>query len=133
MTNKENLAEEKLLVYDAFIRSSDVIKQWVDKFSLFYSIQTDERDRLFSNCLLEQLVFRMASRLDGDRLVLCSGIVIHKVQINYLLNDVAQQIYDFASALKLHRIDPITTASMASLLFLDSNNSGKSHFQRLIK
>jgi hypothetical protein len=125
VTNKENLAEEKLLVYDGLVRSSDVIKQWVDKFSLFYSIHTNERDRLFSHCLLEQLVLRTASRIDCDRLVLCSGIVLHKIQINCLLGDVAQQIYDYSSTLKLHRIDGIVTASMASLLLLDSNNSGK--------
>lgn len=114
------------MIYDAFIRSADVIKQWVDKFCLFYSIQTSERDRLFSNCLLEQIVLRIASRIDGDRLVLCSGIVVHKVQINYLLGDVAQQIYDFASTLKLQRMDSIIIASLSSLLLLDSNNSGKS-------
>ena len=125
MTNKENVSEEKLMIYDALIRSSDVIKQWVDKFCLFYSIQTNERDRLFSNCLLEQIVLRTASRVDGDRLILCSGIVVHKVQMNYLLGDVSQQIYDFASTLKLQRMDSIIIASLASLLLLDSNNSGK--------
>ncbi|CAF1662220.1 unnamed protein product, partial [Adineta ricciae] len=67
VTTKENLCEEKSLVYDAITRSCDIIKQWVDKFCLFYSIQNNERDRLFSNCLLEQIVFRTATRLDGDR------------------------------------------------------------------
>ncbi|CAF2368457.1 unnamed protein product [Rotaria sp. Silwood2] len=122
VTNKESLCEEKLLVYDAFIRSCDIIKQWVDKFSLFYSIQNNERDRLYSNCLLEQIVFRTASRLDGDRVILCSGIVVHKVQMNYLLGDVAQQIYDYASTLKLQKIDSIIAATLASILLLDSNN-----------
>ena len=125
MTNKESLCEEKLLVYDALIRSGDLIKQWVDKFSLFYSIQTNERDRLYSNCLLEQIVFRTATRLDGDRVVLCSGIVVHKVQMNYLLGDVAQQIYDYGSTLKMHKIDSILAATLASILLLDSNNTGR--------
>lgn len=125
VTNKENLCEEKLLVYDALLRSSDIIKQWVDKFSLFYSIQGNERDRLYSNSLLEQLVFRTATRLDGDRVVLCSGIVVHKVQLNYLLGDVAQQIYDYGSTLKTHKIDSIISATLASILLLDSNNPGK--------
>lgn len=124
MTNKESLCEEKLLVYDALTRSCDIIKQWVDKFSLFYSIQNSERDRLYSNCLLEQIVFRTALRLDGDRLILCSGIVVHKVQINYLLTDVAQQLYDFASTLKLQKMDSIIAATLASILLLDSNNTG---------
>ncbi|UJR16224.1 hypothetical protein I4U23_003134 [Adineta vaga] len=123
VTNKESLCEEKLLVYDAFTRSCDIIKQWVDKFSLFYSIQNNERDRLFSNCLLEQIVFRTAIRLDGDRVVLCSGIVAHKVQVNYLLGDVAQLIYDYGSTLKMHKIDSIIAATLASILLLDSNNS----------
>jgi hypothetical protein len=125
VTNKESLCEEKLLVYDALTRSCDIIKQWVDKFSLFYSIQNNERDRLYSNCLLEQIVFRTATRLDGDRVVLCSGIVVHKVQINYLLGDVAQQIYDYGSTLKIHKIDSILAATLASILLLDSNNTGK--------
>jgi hypothetical protein len=125
VSNKENLCEEKLLVYDALIRSCDLIKQWVDKFSLFYSIQNNERDRLYSNCLLEQIVFRTATRLDGDRVVLCSGIVVHKVQINYLLGDVAQQIYDYGSTLKTQKIDSIIAATLASILLLDSNNPGK--------
>ena len=124
MTSKESLCEEKLLVYDSLTRSCDIIKQWVDKFSLFYSIQNNERDRLYSNCLFEQIVFRTASRLDSDRVVLCSGIVLHKVQINYLLGDVAQQIYDYASTLKMHKIDSIIAATLASLLLLDSNNPG---------
>ncbi|CAF1232618.1 unnamed protein product [Rotaria sordida] len=122
VTNKESVCEEKLLVYDALTRSCDIIKQWVDKFSLFYSIQNNERDRLYSNCLLEQIIFRTASRLDGDRVILCSGIVAHKVQINYLLGDVAQQIYDYASTLKLQKIDSIIAATLASILLLDSNN-----------
>ncbi|CAF4020112.1 unnamed protein product, partial [Rotaria magnacalcarata] len=122
VTNKESLCEEKLLVYDAFTRSCDIIKQWVDKFSLFYSIQNSERDRLYSNCLLEQIVLRTASRLDGDRVILCSGVVVHKVQMNYLLGDVAQQIYDYASTLKLQKIDSIIAATLASILLLDSNN-----------
>ena len=126
MSNKESLCEEKLLVYEALTRSCDIIKQWVDKFSLFYSIQNNERDRLFSNCVLEQLVFRTATRLDGDRVVLCSGIVVHKVQMNYLLGDVAQQIYDYGSALKIHKMDSILAANLASILLLDSNNPGKS-------
>ena len=125
MTNKENLSEEKLLVYDALIRSSDIIKQWVDKFSLFYSIQNTERDRLYSNCLLEQIIFRTATRLDGDRVVLCSGIVVHKVQMNNLLGDVAQQIYDYTSTLRIHKIDSIIAATLASILLLDSNNNGR--------
>jgi hypothetical protein len=125
VTNKESLCEEKLLVYDALTRSCDIIKQWVDKFSLLYSIQNNERDRLYSNCLLEQIVFRTATRIDGDRVVLCSGIVVHKVQINYLLGDVAQQIYDYASTLKIHKIDSILAATLASILLLDSNNTGQ--------
>lgn len=125
MANKESVCEEKLLVYEALTRSCDVIKQWADKFSLFYSIQNNERDRLFSNCLLEQIVFRMATRLDGDRVVLCSGIVAHKVQINYLLENVAQQIYDYGSTLKVHKIDSILAATLASILFLDPNNIGR--------
>jgi hypothetical protein len=125
VTNKESLCEEKLLVYDAFTRSSEIIKQWVEKFSLFYSIQNNERDRLYSNCLLEQIVFRTATRLDGDRVVLCSGIVVHKVQMNYLLGDVAQQIYEYGSTLKTHKIDSIIAATLASILLLDSNNPGK--------
>ena len=125
MSNKEGVCEEKLLVYEALTRSCDIIKQWVDKFSLFYSIQNTERDALFSNCLMEQIVFRTATRLDGDRVILCSGIVVHKVQMNYLLGDVAQQIYDYASTLKDHKIDPILAATLASILLLDSNNPGK--------
>jgi len=125
VTNKESLCEEKLLVYDAFIRSCDIIKQWVDKFCLFYSIQNNERDRLYSNCLLEQIVFRTATCLDGDRVVLCSGIVVHKVQMNYLLGDVAQHIYDYGSKLKTQKMDSIIAATLASILLLDSNNSGK--------
>ncbi|CAF3459637.1 unnamed protein product [Rotaria sp. Silwood1] len=123
VTSKENLCEEKLLVYDALSRSCDIIKQWVDKFSLFYSIQNNERDRLFSNCLLEQIIFRTAVRLDGDRVILCSGVVIHKIQMNYLLGDVAQQIYDYASTLKIHKIDSIVAATLSSILLLDSNNT----------
>lgn len=125
MTNKESLCEEKLIVYDAITRSCDIIKQWADKFALFYSIQNTERDRLYSNCLLEQIIFRTASRIEGDRVILCSGIVVHKVQLNYLLGDVAQQLYDYASTLRLQKLDPIMTATLASLLFLDSNNPGK--------
>ena len=125
LTSKEHLAEEKLLVYDVLIRSSEVIKQWVDKFAVFYSISTTDRDRLYSNCLFEQLVFRIATLVDNDRLVLCSAVVLHRVQVNYLLGDVAQQIYDYASTLKLQRIDSILSASLASLLLLDSNNAGK--------
>ncbi|CAF3722888.1 unnamed protein product [Rotaria magnacalcarata] len=123
VTSKENLCEEKLLVYDAFTRSCDIIKQWVDKFSLFYSIQNNERDRLYSNCLLEQIIFRTAARVDGDRVILCSGTVIHKIQMNYLLGDVAQQLYDYSSTLKLHKIDTIAAATLASILLLDSNNT----------
>jgi hypothetical protein len=125
VTNKESLCEEKILIYDALTRSCEIIKQWVDKFSLFYSIQNNERDRLYSNCLLEQIVFRTATRLDGDRVVLCSGMVAHKVQINYLLGDVAQHIYDFGSTLKTQKIDSIIAATLASILLLDSNNPGK--------
>lgn len=125
MTNKESLGEEKLLVYDALTRSCDIIKQWVDKFCLFYSIQNPERDRLYSNCLLEQIVFRTATRVDGDRIILCSGVVVHKIQINYLLGDVAQQLYDFASTLKHHKIDSIIAATLSSILLLDSNNTGR--------
>ncbi|CAF1682426.1 unnamed protein product, partial [Adineta ricciae] len=61
---------------------------------------------------------------DGDRVVLCSGIVVHKVQLNYLLGDVAQLIYDFGSTLKSHKIDSILAATLSSILLLDSNNSG---------
>ena len=125
MTNKETLCEEKILVYDALTRSSEVIKQWVDKFCLFYSIQNNERDRLYSNCLLEQIVFRTAIRVDGDRVVLCSGVVVHKVQMNYLLGEVAQHIYDYASTLKTYKIDSIIAATLSSILLLDSNNPGK--------
>jgi hypothetical protein len=125
VTNKESLCEEKLLVYDALTRSCDIIKQWVDKFSLFYSIQNNERDRLYSNCLLEQIVFRTATRIDGDRVVLCSGIVVHKIQLNYLLGDVAQQIYDYASTFKIYKMDSIIASTLASILLLDSNNPGK--------
>ncbi len=134
MANKESLCEEKLLIYDAFTRSCDIIKQWVDKFSLFYSIQNTERDRLYANCLLEQIVFRTATRLDGDRVVLCSGIVAHKVQINYLLGDVAQQIYDYGSTLKSQKLDSIIAATLASILLLDSNNQGKENgdFQKVV-
>jgi hypothetical protein len=125
VTNKESLCEEKLLVYDALTRSCDIIKQWVDKFSLFYSIQNNERDRLYSNCLFEQIVFRTATRIDGDRVVLCSGIVVHKIQLNYLLGDVAQQIYDYASTFKIYKMDSIIASTLASILLLDSNNPGK--------
>jgi hypothetical protein len=72
---------------------------------------------------LEQIVFRTATRLDGDRVVLCSCIVVHKVQMNYLLCDVAQQIYDYGSTLKIHKIDSILAATLASILLLDSNNT----------
>ena len=134
MTNKESLCEEKLLVYDALTRSCDVIKQWTDKFSLYYSIPSNERDRLYSNSLLEQIVFRTAIRIDGDRVIFCAGIVVHKIQLNYLLGDVAQQIYDFASSLKTFKIDSIIAATLTSLLLLDSNNPGKinSNFVRRI-
>lgn len=125
MTNKESLCEEKLLMYDALTRSGDIIKQWVDKFALFYSIQSNERDRLFANCLLEQIVLRTATRLDGDRVVLCSGVVVHKVQMNYLLGDVAQHIYDFGSTLKAQKMDSIIAATIASILLLDTNNPGE--------
>ena len=125
MTSKEHLAEEKLLVYEVLVRSSEVIKQWVDKFASFYSISTTDRDHLYSNCLFEQLVFRTATRVDNDRLVLCSGVVLHRVQINFLFGDVTQQIYDYASTLKLQRIDSVLSASLASLLFLDPSNTGK--------
>ena len=97
----------------------------MDKFCLFYSIQNNERDRLFSNCLLEQIVFRTATRLDGDRVVLCSGIVVHKVQMNYLLGDVAQSIYNYGSTLKMFKIDSIIAATLASILLLDPTNPGK--------
>ncbi|CAF0802726.1 unnamed protein product [Adineta steineri] len=123
VTNKENLSEEKTLVYDAITRSCDIIKQWVDKFSLFYSIQNNERDRVYSNCLLEQIIFRMGTRLDGDRVILCSGMVVHKIQLNYLLGDVAQQIYDYGSTLKMYKIDSIIAPTLASILLLDPNNS----------
>ena len=129
MNNKEGVCEEKLLIYDALTRSCDIIKQWVDKFCLFYSIPNNERDRLYSNCLLEQIVFRTATRLDGDRVILCSGMVAHKVQINYLLCDVAQQIYDYGSTLKLHKIDSILSATLASILLLDSNNTGRKKYR----
>jgi len=55
-------------------------------------------------------------------LFLCSGVVVHKVQLNYLLGEVAQQIYDYASTLKTQKIDAIIAATLASILLLDSNN-----------
>jgi hypothetical protein len=45
--------------------------------------------------------------------------------MNYLLGDVAQHIYDFGSTLKSHKIDSIISASLASILLLDTNNPGK--------
>lgn len=45
--------------------------------------------------------------------------------MNYLLGDVAQKIYDYGSTLKLHKIDPILAATLASILLLDPNNTGR--------
>jgi len=45
--------------------------------------------------------------------------------MNYLFGDVVQQIYDYGSTLKLYKIDSIIAATLASILLLDSNNTGK--------
>ena len=52
--------------------------------------------------------------------------------MNYLLGDVAQQIYEYGSALKSQKLDSIIAATLASILLLDSNNHGKEKKQDLL-
>ncbi|CAF0830154.1 unnamed protein product [Didymodactylos carnosus] len=123
VTNKENICEEKTIVYDGLTRSCEIIKTWTDKLCLFYSINPSERDRLYSNALLELIVLRTATRIqDNDRIILCSGVVFHKSQLNCLLSDVAHQLYEFSSSLKNYKLDSIINASLATALLLDPNN-----------
>ncbi|CAF1559600.1 unnamed protein product, partial [Didymodactylos carnosus] len=54
--SKANLCEEKRIVYEALLQSCEIIKEWCDKFCLFYLINLTECHRLLSNSLFDLIV-----------------------------------------------------------------------------
>ncbi|CAF0915694.1 unnamed protein product [Didymodactylos carnosus] len=131
--SKANLCEEKRIVYEALLQSCEIIKEWCDKFCLFYLINLTECHRLLSNSLFDLIVLRTAIGINEnhDRVILLSGVVLHKVQLNCLLGDIAQQMYDFSLTLSNVKADNVINACLVSALLLAPNNQTCVHHASL--
>ncbi|KAM9482639.1 nuclear receptor subfamily 4 group A member 2b [Clarias gariepinus] len=113
--------------YDLLMGSMSIIRGWAEKMPGFTELPKCDQDLLFDSAFLELFALRLAyrSNLMEDKLVFCSGVVLHRLQCVRAFGEWIDSIAEFSSSLQNMRIDVPAFSCMAALTIITERHGLK--------
>ncbi|MCJ8730031.1 hypothetical protein PDJAM_G00113870 [Pangasius djambal] len=113
--------------YDLLMGSMSIIRGWAEKMPGFAELPKCDQELLFDSAFLELFVLRLAyrSNLMEDKLVFCSGVVLHRLQCVRAFGEWIDSIAEFSSSLQSMRIDVPAFSCMAALTIITERHGLK--------
>ncbi|KAI5613723.1 nuclear receptor subfamily 4 group A member 2, partial [Silurus asotus] len=113
--------------YDLLMGSMSIIRGWAEKMAGFTELPKCDQELLFDSAFLELFVLRLAyrSNLMEDKLIFCSGVVLHRLQCVRAFGEWIDSIAEFSSSLQSMRVDVPTFSCMAALTIITERHGLK--------
>ncbi|XP_020792894.2 nuclear receptor subfamily 4 group A member 3 isoform X1 [Boleophthalmus pectinirostris] len=119
-------AEHIHLFYRLLTLSMETTRCWAERVPGFSELQREDQNLLIDSAFLELFVLRLAHRamLSEDKLVFCSGLVLHRFQCLRGFGEWLDSIRDFSSRLQSLNLDTSAFACLAALVLLTEQVPG---------
>ncbi|XP_023930585.1 nuclear receptor subfamily 4 group A member 2-like [Lingula anatina] len=113
--------------FELITSSIDLLRVWAEKIPGFTELCKHDQELLFNSASLELVVLRIASRIqpNDDRIIFCSGLVLHRLQCLPSFGDWINSIVDFGMALHRMDVDISALSCMAALTMITERHGLK--------
>ncbi|KAK7915642.1 hypothetical protein WMY93_011403 [Mugilogobius chulae] len=124
---RERDAEDIKQFYDLLTGALDVIKTWAEKVPGFTDFCPEDQQLLLESAFVELFILRLAYRSDPEKqkLVFCSGVVLHKLQCVRSFGDWIDSILDFSSSLHRMNLDVSMFSCLCALVIVTDRHGLK--------
>ncbi|XP_028837304.1 nuclear receptor subfamily 4 group A member 3 isoform X2 [Denticeps clupeoides] len=119
-------AQQVQLFYRLLTGAMDVTRAWSERIPGFPELHRDDQNTLIDSAFLELFVLRLAYRwlLSEEKLVFCSGLVLHRQQCLRGFGEWLDSIRDFSSGLQELSLDLTAFSCLCALVLLTDQCPG---------
>ncbi|KAK2150994.1 hypothetical protein LSH36_380g04038 [Paralvinella palmiformis] len=113
--------------YDVLLQTFDIIKVWAEKIPGFTDLCPEDQELLVQSASLELFILRLAYRVqpNDDRIIFCTGEVLHKLQCVPGFGDWMSSIVEFGLSLHRMTLDISSLACMSALAMITQRHGLK--------
>ncbi|XP_072308652.1 probable nuclear hormone receptor HR38 [Eucyclogobius newberryi] len=125
-TGKEDAGDIQQF-YDLLTGALDVIKAWAENVPGFNDFCSDDRQLLLESAFVELFILRLAYRSEPEKqkLVFCSGEVLHRLQCVRSFGDWIDSILEFSSSLHRMNLDVSLFSCLCALVIITDRHGLK--------
>ncbi|KAJ8390497.1 hypothetical protein AAFF_G00102940 [Aldrovandia affinis] len=119
LSEKED-ADDIRQFYDLLTGSMDVIRKWAKTIPGFTAFCPEDQELLLESAFVELFILRLAYRSspEKDKLIFCSGMVLHRKQCVRGFGDWIDSIMDFSQSLHRMNLDVSSFSCLATLVII---------------
>uniref|UniRef100_A0A3B4B7Y9 Uncharacterized protein n=1 Tax=Periophthalmus magnuspinnatus TaxID=409849 RepID=A0A3B4B7Y9_9GOBI len=113
--------------YDLLTGALDVIKAWAENVPGFTEFCSDDQQLLLESAFVELFILRLAYRSEPEqqKLVFCSGVVLHRLQCVRSFGDWIDSILDFSQSLHRMNLDVSLFSCLCALVIITDRHGLK--------
>ncbi|KAA0707255.1 Nuclear receptor subfamily 4 group A member 1 [Triplophysa tibetana] len=113
--------------YDLLTGSMDVIRKWAGNIPGFNAFCKEDQDLLLESAFVELFILRLAYRSnpETDKLIFCSGMVLHRTQCVRSFGDWIDSIMEFSQSLHRLNLDVSSFSCLATLVIITDRHGLK--------
>ncbi|XP_033942023.1 nuclear receptor subfamily 4immunitygroup A member 1 [Pseudochaenichthys georgianus] len=106
--------------YDLLTSCTEVVRIWAQNIPGFSEFCLEDRELLLESAFVELFILRLAYRSDPDlqKLVFCSGAVLHRAQCVRGFGDWIDSILEFSQSLHRMKLDVSSFSCLAALVII---------------
>ncbi|XP_055017171.1 LOW QUALITY PROTEIN: nuclear receptor subfamily 4 group A member 1-like [Boleophthalmus pectinirostris] len=120
-------AEDIQQFYDLLTGALEVIKAWAENVPGFSEFCSEDRQLLLESAFVELFILRLAYRSEPEqqKLVFCSGMVLHRLQCVRSFGDWIDSILDFSQSLHRMNLDVSMFSCLCALVIITDRHGLK--------
>ncbi|XP_056588635.1 nuclear receptor subfamily 4 group A member 1 isoform X2 [Triplophysa dalaica] len=113
--------------YDLLTGSMDVIRKWAGNIPGFNAFCKEDQDLLLESAFVELFILRLAYRSnpETEKLIFCSGMVLHRTQCVRSFGDWIDSIMEFSQSLHRLNLDVSCFSCLATLVIITDRHGLK--------
>ncbi|CAN9515468.1 unnamed protein product [Ophioblennius macclurei] len=125
-SQKEDASDIKQF-YDLLTATLEVIKKWAKSIPGFCDFCLEDQDLLLESAFVELFILRLAYRSNpkADKLIFCSGVVLHKMQCVRGFGDWIDSILEFSQSLHRMKLDISSFSCLTALVIITDRHGLK--------
>ncbi|KAF0035857.1 hypothetical protein F2P81_011169 [Scophthalmus maximus] len=118
--NQKEDASDIKQFYDLLTASMEVIRKWAKSIPGFSEFCSEDQELLLDSAFVELFILRLAYRSnpEKDKLIFCSGSVLHKMQCVRGFGDWIDSILDFSQSLHRIKLDVSSFSCLTALVII---------------